>query len=59
MGNALVLQVCSPAALAAPVNPLSSLAGLPNPITKTLNKLDSLDPPKGVKGPEVEGQFRE
>ena len=49
--------MCSPALAAAPLNPLSELA-LPNPITKTLNKLDSLDPPKGVKGPEVEGQFR-
>ena len=54
----MLVQVCSPA-FAAPANPLSELSGLPNPITKTLNKLDSLDPPKGVKGPEVEGQFRE
>ena len=53
-----ILQVCSPA-LAAPMNPVSELAGLPNPITKTLKKLDSMDPLKGVKGPEVEGQFRE
>jgi hypothetical protein len=51
------LQLCSPVA-AAPLtlNPVSELAF--NPVSKTLNKLDSLDPPKGVKGPEVEGQFR-
>jgi hypothetical protein len=30
-----------------------------NPVKKALNKLDSLDPPKGVQGPEVEGQYRE
>lgn len=55
----LVFQVSSPALASAP---LSDLAGIiPTPkqaIDKTLNKLDSLDPPKGVPGPEVQGQFR-
>jgi hypothetical protein len=42
--------------------PLADVAGIiPTPkqaIDKTLNKLDSLDPPKGVAGPEVSGQYR-
>jgi hypothetical protein len=42
--------------------PLADVAGIiPTPkqaIDKTLNKLDSLDPPKGVPGPEVSGQYR-
>lgn len=29
-----------------------------DPVGKVLNKLDSMGPPKGVKGPEVEGEFR-
>lgn len=29
-----------------------------DPVGKILNKLDSLEPPKGVKGPDVPGQFR-
>lgn len=50
------LQLCS-AVVAAPLNPvMPELAS--NPVKKALNKLDSLDPPKGVKGPEVEAQFR-
>lgn len=48
----------------APVNAASNLAFNPvsdlakDPVTKLLNKLDSYDPPKGVPGPEVKGQFR-
>jgi hypothetical protein len=42
--------------------PLADVAGIiPTPkqaIDKTLNKIDSLDPPKGVPGPEVSGQYR-
>jgi len=51
------LQVSSPA-FASPLllNPVSDLAI--DPVGKVLNKLDSMGPPKGVKGPEVEGEFR-
>eukprot|EP00775_Hariotina_reticulata_P013018 gene13018-13147_t len=37
----------------------SSVKGfVKDPVGKVLNKLDSYDPPKGVPGPEVPGQFR-
>lgn len=55
---AAVLMLSGPATAATSVafNPVSDLAK--DPVTKLLNKLDSYDPPKGVPGPEVEGQFR-
>lgn len=44
-------------------SPIADLAGgLPTPkdaIDAGLNKLDSLDPPKGVELPKVAGEFRE
>jgi hypothetical protein len=44
--------------MAAPLNPAGDLAVEVPTVGKVLRKLDSMDPPKGVKGPEVEGQWR-
>ncbi|WIA32826.1 hypothetical protein OEZ86_006005 [Tetradesmus obliquus] len=59
--NPAIPELAGPAsstapALASPLNPaIPELAG---PVGKLLNKLDAQDPPKGVPGPKVEGQFR-
>ncbi|WIA32825.1 hypothetical protein OEZ86_006005 [Tetradesmus obliquus] len=53
---AVLLASSTAPALASPLNPaIPELAG---PVGKLLNKLDAQDPPKGVPGPKVEGQFR-
>ncbi|WIA12674.1 hypothetical protein OEZ85_006315 [Tetradesmus obliquus] len=53
---AVLLASSTAPALASPLNPaIPELAG---PVGKLLNKLDAQDPPKGVPGPKVEGQFQ-
>lgn len=54
-----MLLVSSPALASSPLSDLAAIVPTPKQaIDKTLNKLDSLDPPKGVAGPEVQGQYR-
>jgi hypothetical protein len=52
---AAVLLVTAPA-YAMPAFDVA--VSLPNPVEKVLEKLDNTEPPKGVPGPEVPGQFR-
>ena len=58
--STFVVQASSPAYAADTLSSAaSSVKGfVKDPVGKVLNKLDSYDPPKGVSGPEVSGQFR-